>query len=99
MFRDLLLDPLGRIWIVTSPLGDADTQIEVRDTHGTKLADLTLPSDLSILDLTMRRLVGLSSDQSGNQRLVVYTYENHMLNSAQVTQSNRIGSHSRLAIQ
>ena len=99
VFRDLLLDPLGRIWIVTSPLGDADTQIEVRDTHGTKLADLTLPSDLSILDLTMRRLVGLSSDQSGNQRLVVYTYENHMLNSAQVTQSNRIGSHSRLAIQ
>jgi hypothetical protein len=73
-FRDILIDPSDRVWVVTSPVGDTVTQIEVHDTGGATVAHLSFPKSITLMDVTDDEVVGTFADSLGNQSLLVYAY-------------------------
>lgn len=70
-YRQLLVDPLGWQWVVTSLAIDPVTRLVAIDAEGAPHS-VELPEPLEILDIGAARIVAKGTDQDGADRVVIY---------------------------
>jgi hypothetical protein len=71
-FRELLADPTGAVWAVTSPAGEAVTVLEGIDSLGRPFPPLRLPGDLEVQAVGRDHILALAEDADGTQRVLVF---------------------------
>lgn len=73
-FRALRTDPAGRLWAVTSPLGEGVTELQVYDASGKHLGEVRLPFEADVYEVGTDYILGAYEAADG-YHVVVYRYE------------------------
>ncbi len=71
-YRAIFTNGNGVLFVVTSPLGDGITELQVFDQDGANIGEVRIPEDLEVFEIGSDYLLGMSADAEGEQRLVVY---------------------------
>lgn len=73
LFRDILVDPLGIIWVVTSAPGDSLTSLVAVRRDGSIQATATIRGDLAIHEVGSDYLLATRTTSGGEEEVVVYS--------------------------
>jgi len=71
-YRAILVDPSGRVYVVTSPRGVGSTEVAVFDDEGNSLGEVWMPGDLDVVEVGLDYLLGVVERDDGNGAVVVY---------------------------
>lgn len=72
-YRAIFTNGNGALFVVTSPLGDGVTELQVFDQSGANIGEVHIPVDLEVFEIGTDYLLGMSEDAAGEQRLVLYS--------------------------
>lgn len=73
-YRDLFVEPSGRLWAIVSGPGDTVTMLRAATAAGME-RELNIPFDLVVFEVRDGFVVGRREEESGEQRVVVYEME------------------------
>lgn len=73
-YTDLLVDPTGSLWVVTSVAGDDTTKISAFTPAGEKLGEIRLPLEMKVLEVGRDYILGESESSDGQEVVTMYRY-------------------------
>lgn len=73
-YRGILSDPDGNLWVVTTPLGNRQTTVDILRLDGTWVSTFRFPGELVPTDVSRDAIVGFTNESDGAQRILMYRY-------------------------
>lgn len=71
-YRQILVDPLGVVWVVVTESGDSDTRLLAFDRSGRSRGIAVVPNGMRVFEVGRDHVLGAREDQDGEQHVQVW---------------------------